>query len=71
MEEVLAHDIFNDGSRTAFERPPDCFLKLREALTDIARERPCSINERDFVDTCTQNINNVLHDFSTSSGFKW
>jgi hypothetical protein len=68
VEEVLAHDIFNDGSRTASERLPDCFLKLREALTAIAREKSGSINEQEFVDTCTRNINGVLHDFSTSSG---
>ena len=35
VEEVLAHDIFNDGSRTASERPPDCFSKLKEAVLAV------------------------------------
>ena len=46
VEEVLAHDIFNDGSRTASERPPDCLSKLKEALTHIAREKSCVINNK-------------------------
>ena len=70
VEEVLTHDIFNNGSTNNFESsygPPDCFLKLKEALCHIAREKGRDINVSHFVETCTKKVQDELHLANCSS----
>ena len=70
VEEVLTHDIFNHWSTNNFESSqgsPDCFLKLKEALCHIAREKGRDINVSFCRDFHQKKVQDELHLANCSS----
>ena len=67
VEEVLRQDIFISGSTAQSEQPTNCFSKLKEALSDVARHEGIA-DAQYFIDTSTQQVKTVLENSRNRRG---